>query len=104
MRTLISIAPHDVQTRRMGLAMIGELGSAFTKTGDAGINNAIGMNVQNFDSARQAKDLASDMKRLIASNSCGGAPLKRFERNLIAYSTDKPPIRMVGIPTSGPLS
>lgn len=80
--------------------MIGQLGSVITKNGNEGINAALGMDMQDLDIIRQTTDLGFDMKRLIANNACGGAPLRRFERNLIAYVTDKSPIRIAGAPTS----
>jgi hypothetical protein len=85
---------------KMAAVMLGQLGSALTKSGDAGINAAMGNLVQNIDFARQAGEFKSDLQSLLHNNTCGGTPLKRLEKNLIAYATGRPPIRMAGIPTS----
>lgn len=85
---------------KMATAMLGKLGSVLTKTGDAGINAAMGNYMQTMDVAREAGEFKSDLQLLLHNNTCGGAPLKRFEKNLIAYATNRPPIRMAGIPTS----
>ena len=88
---------------KMATVMLGQLGSTMMKTGDAGINAAMGNLMQSMDVARRAGEFKSDLRDLLHNNTCGGAPLKRFEKNLIAYATSKPPIRMAGIPTnSGP--
>jgi hypothetical protein len=93
---------HDAQSTRAALAVFGNLGSVLTKTGDAGINAAFGMDVNFLDVVRQAKDLAPDMQKVIALNTCGGAPIRRFQQNLIAYLTNAAPMRMAGIPATTP--
>ncbi len=85
---------------KMATVMLGQLGSTMTKTGDAGISAAMGNLMQSMDFARQAGDFKSDLQSLLHNNACGGAPLKRLEKNLIAYATNRPPIQMADIPTN----
>jgi hypothetical protein len=85
---------------KMATVLLGQIGSTMTKTGDAGINAAMGNLMQSVDFARQAGDFKTDLQSLFHKNACGGAPLKRLERNLIAFATNRPPIRMADIPTS----
>ena len=42
------------------------------------------------------------MQKVIALNSCGGAPIKRLQQNLIAYLTRTAPVRIAGIPAAVP--
>ena len=82
----------------MATAMFAQLASPMMKTGDAGINAAMGNFMQTMDVGRQIGEFKSDLQQLLRTNACGGAALKRFEKNLIAFATGAPPIRMAGIP------
>jgi hypothetical protein len=93
---------QQAQSTRAAMAVFGQLGAVLTRSGDAGVNAAFGIDVNFLDVVRQAKDLAPDMKRVIALNSCGGAPIKRFQQNLVAYLTNTAPVRMAGIPAPVP--
>jgi hypothetical protein len=84
---------------KMATAMLGQMGQSISKTGNAGINAAMGNFMQSRDVAKQVSEFQSDLKQLLQNNVCGGESLKRFEQNLIAYAGNKPPIRMAGIPT-----
>ena len=93
---------QQAQATRAAVAVFGKLGNVLTKSGDAGVSAAFGMDVGFLDVVRQAKDLAPDMKRLIALNTCGGEPIERFQHNLVAYLTGTAPVRMAGIPAAVP--
>ena len=84
---------------KMASGMLGQLGQTLSKSGDAGVNAALGNDMEMMDVARELLQFKSDLNQLLAANECGGAPLRRFQANLVAYATDKPPIRMPGIPT-----
>ena len=92
---------QQAQSTRAAIAVFGQLGSVLTKSGDAGVNAAFGMDVSFLDVVRQTKDLAPDMKRVIALNSCGGAPIKRFQQTWLHTSRIR---RRSGWQASLPLS
>jgi hypothetical protein len=85
---------------KMATAVFAQLTSPMLKSGDAGVSAAMGNFMQTMDVQRQVGEFKSDLQQLLHNNSCAGAPLKRSEKNLIAFATGQPPIRMAGIPTN----
>lgn len=80
--------------------MIGQIGSMVQQDGNAGVDAAMGNFMQSMDVARQSSELKSDLQQLLSNNACGGVPLKRLEKNLIAFARGTPPLKMASIPVS----